>query len=317
MDEGLKLLNLLFLYGRPGLGHEDLDRAGAGCHNRAVIWLENNGAIIPDRDSGGYRLGETAAGLMQTFTLVRRLSHATSLRIDYPEAFVAMPYAETYKRVYDDLIEPGVKDAGLHCNRADERARVGSLEEGLWIGILSAGIIIAEVSTPNVNVFYELGAARAVGKDILLLKQRDSDVLPADVQGMLYCEYELGRPKDAKARLTAQLKEWAANAHADNVKRLDPLDEDRRHALDEKDRRRVLDEDLEDLRRTRDAVRQTDDQRTLASGQVGASAGPQWRFNPPPGWPPAPPGFVPPQGWQPDPSWPAAPPGWQWWTPNS
>ena len=86
MDEGLKLLNLLFLYGRPGLSHEDLDRAGAGCHNRAVIWLENMGAIIPDRDSGGYRLGEAASGLMQTFTLVRRLSHATSLRIDYPEA---------------------------------------------------------------------------------------------------------------------------------------------------------------------------------------------------------------------------------------
>ena len=56
---------------------------------------------------------------------------------------------------------------------------------------------------------------------------------------------------------------------------------------------------------------------TLAWGQVGASAGPQWRFNPPPGWPPTPPGFVPPPGWQPDPSWPAAPPGWQWWTPNS
>jgi hypothetical protein len=302
MDEGLKLLNLLFLYGRPGLTQEDLDRAGAGCQNRAVVGLEARGAIFRDPDSGQYRLGEAAAGLMQTFTLVPALSRATHLRIDYPEAFVAMPYAESYKRVYDDLIEPGVRDAGLHCNRADERARVGSLEEGLWRGILSAGIIIAEVSTPNVNVFYELGAARAVGKDILLLKQRDSDVLPADVQGMLYCEYELGRPGDAKARLTAQLKEWAANAHADNVKRLDPLDEFRRQALPHE---------------ARDVLRQTDDQRTLASGQIGPSAGPQWQFNPPPGWPPAPPGFVPPQGWQPDPSWPAAPEGWQWWTPNS
>ena len=224
MDEGWKLLTLLFLYGRPGLRLEDLDRAGAGCHNRAVDLVEHMGAIIRDHDSGQYRLGKTALGLMQTFTLVRRLSHATNLRIDYPEAFVAMPYAEAYKRVYDDLIEPGVRQAGLRCNRADERARVGSLEEGLWSGILSAGIIIAEVSTPNVNVFYELGAARAVGKDILLLKQHDSDVLPADVQGMLYCEYELGRPKDAKARLTAQLREWAANAHASDVK---SLDEDR------------------------------------------------------------------------------------------
>jgi hypothetical protein len=37
------------------------------------------------------------------------------------------------------------------------------------------------------------------------------------------------------------------------------------------------------------------------------------RFNPAPGWPSPPPGFVPPPHWQPDPSWPPAPPGWQLW----
>jgi len=37
------------------------------------------------------------------------------------------------------------------------------------------------------------------------------------------------------------------------------------------------------------------------------------RFNPPPNWPPAPPGWTPPPGWQPDPSWPPVPPGWQLW----
>ncbi|MBS9534615.1 hypothetical protein KIH27_13560 [Mycobacterium sp. M1] len=37
------------------------------------------------------------------------------------------------------------------------------------------------------------------------------------------------------------------------------------------------------------------------------------RFNPPPNWPPAPPGWVPDPNWQPDPSWPPAPPGWRLW----
>jgi hypothetical protein len=41
------------------------------------------------------------------------------------------------------------------------------------------------------------------------------------------------------------------------------------------------------------------------------------RFNPAPGWPPPPPGFVPPPHWQPDPSWPPAPPGWQLWVDDS
>ena len=35
------------------------------------------------------------------------------------------------------------------------------------------------------------------------------------------------------------------------------------------------------------------------------------RFNPPPGWPPVPPDFLPGVDWQPDPSWPPAPEGWQ------
>jgi hypothetical protein len=37
------------------------------------------------------------------------------------------------------------------------------------------------------------------------------------------------------------------------------------------------------------------------------------QFNPPPGWPKAPPSWKPPAGWTPPPDWPAAPPGWQLW----
>lgn len=40
------------------------------------------------------------------------------------------------------------------------------------------------------------------------------------------------------------------------------------------------------------------------------------RFNPPPGWPPAPAGWVPDPGWQPDPSWPEPPAGWPLWVAN-
>ena len=36
-------------------------------------------------------------------------------------------------------------------------------------------------------------------------------------------------------------------------------------------------------------------------------------FNPPPGWPQAPRGWVPPDGWAPDPAWPPAPEGWRFY----
>jgi hypothetical protein len=37
------------------------------------------------------------------------------------------------------------------------------------------------------------------------------------------------------------------------------------------------------------------------------------KFNPPPGWPKPPTGWMPPKGWTPDPTWPAPPAGWQLW----
>lgn len=40
------------------------------------------------------------------------------------------------------------------------------------------------------------------------------------------------------------------------------------------------------------------------------------RFNPPPNWPPVPPGWTPPAGWHPDPSWPPPPTGWPLWVPD-
>lgn len=40
------------------------------------------------------------------------------------------------------------------------------------------------------------------------------------------------------------------------------------------------------------------------------------KYNPPPGWPKPPDGWVPPKGWKPDPAWPTAPEGWELWISN-
>ncbi|NYH54504.1 Skp family chaperone for outer membrane proteins [Nocardiopsis arvandica] len=50
--------------------------------------------------------------------------------------------------------------------------------------------------------------------------------------------------------------------------------------------------------------------------QTGSGAGTGYRFNPPPNWPPTPPGWVPPTGWHPEPAWGPAPGGWPFWVPE-
>jgi hypothetical protein len=47
------------------------------------------------------------------------------------------------------------------------------------------------------------------------------------------------------------------------------------------------------------------------------SSGSKLVFNPAPGWPRPPSGWVPPKGWAPDPAWPPPPLGWQLWIPGS
>lgn len=45
--------------------------------------------------------------------------------------------------------------------------------------------------------------------------------------------------------------------------------------------------------------------------QVGKPV--RWQFNPAPGWPAAPPDWIPDPTWRPPSDWPAAPPGWRFW----
>jgi len=105
------------------------------------------------------------------------------MRVDYPEAFVIMPFSEPWSdRLYSDMIEPAVKAAGLDCVRGDTAVRVGDLARNIWDAIMRAGVVIAEVSVPNPNVFYELGLAHALGKDRFILKHGTAK-LPADFGG--------------------------------------------------------------------------------------------------------------------------------------
>lgn len=218
-DEVWKLLNLLFVHGKRT--QAELDRAGAGCEHRVIERLKHWGAIQVDDKSGQYRLSDTVTELMGSFLLVPRHADGVHMCVDHPRAFIAMPYREDFSNaVYGQLIEPSVRNAQLDCDRADERARVGSLEHGLWSGILAAGLIVAEVSKPNVNVCYEIGLAHALGKPVLILKQKGTDVLPADLGGKLYCEYDVNQPEESRPELTRQLKEWATSVRAFGVQAL-------------------------------------------------------------------------------------------------
>jgi hypothetical protein len=111
------------------------------------------------------------------------------------------------------MFQPGIVDANFNDSRGDSIVRLGGLSTNVWQSITRAGVIVADVSVPNPNVYYEIGLADALGKPVLLFKQ-EKTTLPADFSGVHYYDYDLNDLAAGRQKLAAELKKWAD--HRDN-----------------------------------------------------------------------------------------------------
>ena len=96
--------------------------------------------------------------------------------------FVVCPFKEAFNAIYDDQIKPVVEsELSMQCIRADELYTNGPIIEDIWRLINEARVIIADMTERNPNVFYEVGLAHAIGKDVILLAQDVNDI-PFDLR---------------------------------------------------------------------------------------------------------------------------------------
>jgi len=110
------------------------------------------------------------------------------LELDDSLCFVLMPFQPAFDRIYQKVIEPAVTEAGLRPLRADQIFSPSPIVEDIWTHIVTARIIVADVSQRNPNVFYELGLAHAVGKPVIVIAQSKDDV-PFDIAYLRYFHY--------------------------------------------------------------------------------------------------------------------------------
>jgi hypothetical protein len=59
-------------------------------------------------------------------------------------------------KTYENIIKPAV-EAGLDCVRAQEIIHSTVIDEPMYDNLLSADLVVANLSTANVNAAYELG----------------------------------------------------------------------------------------------------------------------------------------------------------------
>lgn len=118
-----------------------------------------------------------------------------------PFVFVIMPFKDEFKKVYEEGIQPAAIAAGAHAERLDEQIYTSSMYGRLVNQIAKADLIVADVSEENPNVFYEVGYAHALNKEVFLVTN-GSGKFHFDVQdrrhivyrdGLAYLKQELTR----------------------------------------------------------------------------------------------------------------------------
>jgi hypothetical protein len=105
------------------------------------------------------------------------------------QVFVAMQFGQPFDTLYQEVINPGARKLNLDVIRIDELAGPGIIFEDIKRQIAEAKIVIAEITAPNQNVFYELGYAHALNKPTILLAQRGKE-LPFDIRSYRVIFYD-------------------------------------------------------------------------------------------------------------------------------
>ncbi|WP_281850645.1 hypothetical protein [Pseudomonas helleri] len=94
--------------------------------------------------------------------------------------FVLTPFHDDLKDEFETVYSVG-KTLGFQVLRGDEKLEPGDIFRKILTLVASARIVVANISGRNPNVFYELGIAHALGKQVILLAHSNSHV-PFDVQ---------------------------------------------------------------------------------------------------------------------------------------
>ena len=119
-----------------------------------------------------------------------------------PLCFVLMPFGKKpgaggamidFDAVYEVLIKPAVEAARLIPIRADEEQAGGLIHKPMFERLILCEYAVADLTTANANVFYELGVRHAVKPaTTIMLFAADGTRLPFDVAPLRSLPYQLG-----------------------------------------------------------------------------------------------------------------------------
>ena len=151
---------------------------------------------------------------------------------DRPLCFVLMPFGTKkdpaggsdidFDSIYEQGLRPGIEDAGMEPLRADEERTGGIIHKVMFERLLLCDFAVADLTTANANVFYELGVRHAVRPATTLSVFDERRPPPFDLNYLRALPYQLSNDNrldpDAAAKLrgaiATRLKDLRATSPA-------------------------------------------------------------------------------------------------------
>lgn len=134
--------------------------------------------------------------------------------------FVIQPFDRggPYDKRYRDVLKPAIEAAGLDPYRVDEDPGTTVLIEDIEKGIREAEVCLADITSNNPNIWYEVGFAIANGKPtVLICADPRAESFPFDIRHRHIVNYRLHSSSDfdaLKTEVIARLKAQAKKAEA-------------------------------------------------------------------------------------------------------
>jgi tetratricopeptide (TPR) repeat protein len=139
-----------------------------------------------------------------------------------PLCFVLMPFGVktdpgsnvtiNFDAIYEEVIRPAVEAAGLKAIRADEEKVGGIIQKPIFERLILCDYAVADLTTANANVYYELGVRHAMRPWSTILIFANNVRLPFDlgpVRGLAYHLDQAGHAADSvsdRDKLSEQLR---------------------------------------------------------------------------------------------------------------
>ena len=112
--------------------------------------------------------------------------------------FVMQPFdGGTFDKRYKDVYAPAIQDADLEPYRVDRDPSVSIPIDDIESGIRNSEICLADITTDNPNVWFELGFAIAVPREVVLVCSDERNTrFPFDVQHRNILRYKTESKSD-------------------------------------------------------------------------------------------------------------------------